>query len=78
LKNCDLVFVYDNEKRNKEIIKKMEKNINQGQKIVIWPNNVPYKDINDMVLNGVDVMKILKDNTFSNLEAKMKLVMFKV
>jgi len=78
LKNVDLVFVYDNERRNKEIIKKMEKNISQGQKIVIWPNNISHKDINDMVSNNIDVMKILKENTYDSLQAKMKLVMFKV
>jgi transcription elongation factor Elf1 len=78
LNDSDLVFVYDNEKRNKEIIKKMEKNISQGQKIVIWPNNILYKDINDMILHDIDVMKILKENTFSGLQAKMKLVIFKV
>jgi len=78
LTDTDLVFVYDNERRNKEIIKKMEKNISQGQKIVIWPNNISHKDINDMVLNNIDVMKILKENTYDSLQAKMKLVMFKV
>lgn len=78
LTDTDLVFVYDNERRNKEIIKKMEKNISQGQKIVIWPNNISHKDINDMVSNNIDVMKILKENTYDSLQAKMKLVMFKV
>lgn len=78
LKNVDLVFVYDNERRNKQIVKKMEKNINQGHKIVIWPNNIPYKDINDMIMNDINVMEVLKENTFDTLQAKMKLVMFKV
>lgn len=78
LGDADFVFVYDNEKRNKEIVKKMESIINQGHKIVIWPNTIENKDINDMILSGVDVMKVLEENTYSGLQAKMKLVEFKV
>jgi transcription elongation factor Elf1 len=78
LNDVDLVFVYDNEKRNREIVKKMENIISQNHKIVIWPNTIPFKDINDMVLNDIDVMKILEDNTYKGLQAKMKLVEFKV
>lgn len=78
LSNVDLIFVYDNEKRNKEIIKKMKNNIDQNHKIVIWPDNISQKDINDMILDNIDVMNVLENNTFSGLQAKMKLMMFKV
>tara|TARA_A100000172_G_scaffold8161_2_gene4493 strand:+ start:1044 stop:1184 length:141 start_codon:yes stop_codon:yes gene_type:complete len=39
---------------------------------VIWPNNIIEKDINDMVLSGHDVMSMVKSNTYSGLEAKIK------
>ena len=36
------------------------------------PSNIIEKDINDMVLAGHDVMSMLKLNTYSGLEAKLK------
>ena len=68
------VFVFDAEPRNKEIHKRMEKVIEQGYKICIWPSDVPGKDINEMVLNGYkDVEGTIRSNTYSGLEAKLKL-----
>ena len=50
--NGELTVVFDNEPRNKEICKQIEKTIEQGQRIVIWPNHVKQKDINDMIIAG--------------------------
>jgi len=74
LKNLhNAVFVFDAEPRNKEIHKRMEKIINAGHSICIWPNNVLGKDINEMVVNGSNnVEMLIKDNTFSGLTAKLK------
>lgn len=67
------VFVFDNEPRNKEINKRMEKVIDKGYKICIWPPNLPGKDINEMICNGhKDVQGVLRDNTFQGLTAKLK------
>ena len=76
--NTDVVFIYDNEKRNKEIIKKMERIISDNYKIVIWPKHVIQKDINDMILNDIDVMSIIEHNTYQGLTAKTKLLEFKL
>ena len=76
--NIDVVFVYDNEKRNKEIVKKMDRIIANNQKIVIWPRHVIQKDINDMILNNVDVMNIIEHNSYQGLNAKTKLLEFKL
>jgi hypothetical protein len=73
----DFVMVYDNEKRNKQIIQRMEKAIDSKFPIVIWPNDLKEKDINDMILEGIDVNKIVKENTFMGLEAKAKLIGWK-
>jgi hypothetical protein len=73
----DFVFVYDNEKRNKQIISRMEKTIDEGHSIVIWPSDLIYKDINDMIVAGLDPEKIIKDNVFRGLEAKAKLIGWK-
>ena len=67
-----IVLVYDNEPRNREIVNRIGKCIDRGEKVVIWPNGVEQKDINDMVLAGHDVMSMLKSNTYSGLEAKVK------
>ena len=72
LKGSDIVFVYDNEPRNKEILQRIERCIDRGEKVIIWPKNIQDKDINDMVLSGHDIMSILKSNIYSNLEAKIK------
>jgi len=72
------VYVYDNEPRNKEIIKRMESIISQDLPIVIWPSSPIHKqDINDMVLSGLNVMEIIKNNTCQGLAAKLKLNQWK-
>ena len=66
------IWVYDNEPRNREIVNRISKTIDRGDKVIIWPNEIVEKDINDMVLAGHDIMSILKSNIYSNLEAKVK------
>jgi hypothetical protein len=66
------VWIYDNEPRNREIVNRISRTIDNGNSIVIWPNNIIEKDINDMVLSGHDVMSMVKSNTYSGLEAKIK------
>ena len=72
LKGSSIVFVYDNEPRNREIVNRIDKCIARGEKVVIWPSGIVDKDINDMVLSGLNVMDVLKSNTYSGLEAKIK------
>ena len=66
------VWVYDNEPRNREIVERIRKTIDTGDSIIIWPTNIEQKDINDMVLAGHNVMDVLKLNTYSGLQAKIK------
>ena len=66
------VWVYDNEPRNREIVNRISRTIDKGDSLIIWPSNVVEKDINDMVLAGHDIMNVLKSNTYSGLEAKIK------
>jgi len=72
LEGSDTILVYDNEPRNREIVGRIERCIERNQKVVIWPSNIIEKDINDMVLAGHDVMSMIKLNTYSGLEAKIK------
>ena len=74
----DTTIILDNEPRSREIIKQMERLIHQEHELVIWPTTITQKDINDMVLAGVeDIQTIIDNNTFSGLEAKMKLAAWK-
>ena len=66
------VWVYDNEPRSSEILKRIESTIDRGECVVIWPQNIKEKDINDMVLSKYDIMSILELKTYSGLEAKVK------
>ena len=68
----DPVWIYDNEPRNREILSRIERSINDGERIVIWPDNIDDKDINDMVMSGIDVQSVIESNTYSGLEAKLK------
>ena len=72
LEGSSIVFVYDNEPRNREIVNRIGKCVSRGEKVVIWPSVVLEKDINDMVLAGHNVMDVIKSNTYSGLEAKIK------
>jgi transcription elongation factor Elf1 len=74
MKNLEkAVFVFDAEPRNKEIGKRMERIINSGYQICIWPKNLPGKDINEMILGGVsNVKEIVESNIYKGLEAKLK------
>lgn len=66
------VWIYDNEPRNREIVNRIERTINNGGRVVIFPSSIDEKDINDMVIAGHDVQKIVECNTYSGLEAKLK------
>ena len=66
------IWVFDNEPRNREIVERNHKAIGRGDQVVIWPNNISEKDINDMVLSGHDVQSVVRSNTYVGLEAKLK------
>lgn len=74
------VLVFDNEPRNKEVCKLIEKAIKLGEDVVIWPDEVEGKDINEMILNGFspdEIKDIIDSNKFRNLEAIAKFTFWK-
>ena len=74
---CDCVWIYDNEPRNSEILSRISRVIENGQKVVIWPSTLKEKDINEMILSGLDVQSVIELNTYSGLEAKLKFTTWK-
>jgi transcription elongation factor Elf1 len=73
----DYIWVYDNEPRNREIVNRISKTIDRGDKVIIWPSTITEKDINDMILSGHNVMSVLESNTYSGLEAKVQFTNWK-
>jgi hypothetical protein len=71
------VWIYDNEPRNREIVRRIGDTISKGESVVIWPESIDDKDINDMVMSGLDVQSVIESNTYSGLEAKLKFTTWK-
>jgi len=71
------VWIYDNEPRNSEIVSRISREISRGGRVVIWPSDLREKDINDMVLAGLNVKSIVESNIYSGLEAKLKFTTWK-
>jgi len=71
----DLIIIYDNEPRNKEINKQIKKTIDQGKSVCLWPDNMKCKDINDMIIVGYSkeqIQEIITDNIFSGAAARLR------
>jgi transcription elongation factor Elf1 len=74
------VLIFDNEPRNKEIVKLMQESIKSNHNIVIWPNTIQAKDVNEMIMNGIsvdEIESIISSNTFNGLQAQTKFVFWK-
>ena len=70
-------IVFDNQPKNRDVCKLMSKYVDQNYNVVIWPENITQKDINDMVQDGLDVQEIVDNNTYSGLSAKFKFTNWK-
>ena len=76
----NVVLIPDNEPRNAEVIKQIEKYINENFDVVIWPPNIKEKDINEMILSGKterEVKDTIVQNTYNGLLARTKLSQWK-
>ena len=80
LPDVDIVLVYDNEPRNKDIVRQIEKSIDRGYKVCLFPETVKGKDVNEMIQNGLtsdEIKGIIDSNTVSGLTAKLKFTHWK-
>ena len=71
-----LIYVIDNEPRNKEVINIMLQIAKENGIICVWPDNIKYKDINEMILNGYtpqQLKNIIMNNIFQGVEAIFKI-----
>lgn len=88
-----VTVVYDNEPRNIDTIHKIEKAIDAGYDVCIWPDSVTEKDINDMInvkckpgdyvpterIHNASkkIVSVIDSNTHRGLEAKLVLQLWK-
>lgn len=69
--NC--VLVMDNEPRNKDIVKQLEKYIKAGYTVCMFPETIEQKDINEMIISGNlsvnEIVDIINRNSYTGLNA---------
>ena len=66
--------------RNAEVCKLMHNAIKEGYRVVIWPDSMTQKDINEMILSGYhqsEIKSIISKNTFCCIRAFNQLVFWK-
>ena len=75
---ANATIVMDNEPRNKEIVKQLEKYIEAGYSVCMFPDTVAQKDINEMILEGGlspdEILDLINTNTYTGMEAKLKFI----
>ena len=70
--------IYDNEPRNKHTVERMFKSVDKNYHVVVWPQGLKQKDINDMYLSGIeDVKSFIDVHTYHGLEAYLKINQWK-
>ena len=75
-----IVVVFDNEPRHSDTIKRMQKAIDAGYRVVIWPSDIQYKDVNDMILSGMKseyIKDILDECNYSGPTAKLHVALWR-
>lgn len=68
----DFIICYDNEPRSPQTVKKMEHAAMNGYPVCIWPKSIRNKDVNDMILAGMEATEIeyiIKDCAKKDLKA---------
>lgn len=70
----NITYILDNEPRSKETKQKMKKLINKGYSVVVWPDYIKEKDINDMILAGYtqeQIISIIQERTAFGIKAEL-------
>ena len=75
---ANATIVMDNEPRNKEIVKQLDKYIDSGFSVCMMPDTIKQKDINEMILHGgitpEEIIDLINTNTYTGMDAKLKFV----
>ena len=71
----DYTIIPDNDRRNTQVLKSMSELLELGYSMVLWPDEIKEKDINDMIMSGMSVEKlktIIENNTYQGNMALLK------
>ena len=69
----NMTVIVDNQPRNKEVCKVIENLVEKNYNVVIWPQTLKEKDINDIVKAGKSlayIKSLIDKNTFRGLQAR--------
>lgn len=71
------IYIPDNQPRNYEIVKRIEKWVRAGHKVCLLPESLNRygKDINDYIIGGLerrDLLRYIANNTFQGLKAELE------
>ena len=72
--NNNVVLIFDNQPRNKQVVHKLESMVPRGHGIVVWGKDWKFKDINEAIMAGmstIELMSIIHNNTYSGLSLKL-------
>ena len=71
----DYTIIPDNDRRNTQVLKSMSELLELGYSMVLWPDEIKEKDINDMIMSGMSVEKlktIIENNKYQGNMALLK------
>ncbi len=76
------IVIFDNQPRNKEVIQRIDKTVNSGFPMFVWPSRKNLKkDINQNVIDNLipagRVKSFIDENTYSGMILKLKLTDWK-
>jgi len=67
------LYIPDHQYRNAQVCKQIEKIIEAGKKVVLFPDSIQWKDLNDMVVKGGmtkgQLLRLIAQNAHSGLKA---------
>ena len=76
-----MTYIFDNEPRNKEIIKNMIDVVDKDYNLMIWPEHIQSKDVNEAIIkkemSKSEINNWIDSNTFSGLSAMTKINQYK-
>ena len=67
-----ITIVFDNQPRNPEVCRLVEKYIKLDYQVVIWPCDVHEKDVNEFVESRGEIQQFIREHTFRGLMAQLK------
>ena len=63
----DYTILPDNDRRNYEVLSNLKQRIEDGYNVVLCPDDIQEKDINDMIMSGMtkeELKTIIENNTY--------------